>query len=220
MDVDVVISLAWPIVDRPEMGELLQLAVDYDAVIVPMGHPYDDFPPAFARNLGGRWCRREFLTFCDADSVLHPKFAEESLWELECSSVYTTIKTMMTPYPVGAPEYETDSSEAFLRYAQAGRPAPGTGCGTVVPFKVYEELGGLDERFIGYGPTDWDFTRRLPLERVDLTEDYGICLMHQHHDRTMQDKDPNLVESRRRNREIMEGSSDPIRNRNGWGGVK
>jgi predicted glycosyltransferase involved in capsule biosynthesis len=228
---DIVLGVVVPPGWNKQFDMLMNLALDFRAVVVPWRLEESGWLPSFTRNLAGRWSRRKLVTFVDVDAVMHPDWgtAVLDIMDDENYEVAITVKTKMTLYPWNGPKYlemlkSRENFEALLR-ATGGNLAPGTGCGTVTTTGLYEKLGGLEEDFKGYGPTDWDFTRRLDkagIRTVDMTEEMGIILAHQHHKRTIQDKHPKDVPCKTRNVGIMNRklkAGELRRNKNGWGGL-
>lgn len=212
------------------LGKLLALISEYDATIVTGSHELGEWAPSLTRNIPARWSRRECVTFVDIDAVLHPEYCESAYETLAGSdNRAVTVKTKMTRYPFDSKVYakalrSAEAFEAMVRNAD-GNIAPGTGCGTMTTTRLFERVGGLDERFIGYGPTDWDFTerlKRLGVEIVDLTETEGLMLAHQHHPRDVQDAPRDSTPSKKRNTKLMQESmkaKEYVRNGAGWGGL-
>lgn len=227
--IDVVLGVATT--PRWKLGPLADLAFLFGAVVVPWRLKNQKWYPSFVRNLAGRWSRRRLVTFVDVDAVMHPEWAEAVLETMkdEDYKVAVTVKTKMTRYPWNGPEYKAmlqskDAFESLVRAAR-GNIAPGTGCGTVTTTELYERIGGLDEDFKGYGATDIDFTQRLEMagvEIIDLTEETGIYLAHQHHDRALQDAPKKQVPCKMRSVKIMKKKLEAgalRRNHKGWGGL-
>jgi len=218
---------AWP--SRPLLGRLLSMVLEHGVTLVTRTHDVGDWTPALTRNIPARWGRREMVTHVDIDAVLHPEYCEAAYEVLKATQdkAVVTVKTKMTRYPLGAPEYLITGVEAFEAMVRnaSGNMAVGTGCGTMVKGELFEEMGGLDERFIGYGPTDWDFTARLKLlgaRSIDLTETEGLMLAHQNHPRDIQDAPNDKTPCKVRNLAIMKKSFDAketTRNGCGWGGL-
>ncbi len=206
------------------MGDELHFPHFYDLTVV--AEPaQEQFMPALIRNIGARWARRQYVTFVDADAVLHPHALEASI-DACCPETFTTITTAMTSQKVDDPAYwgALEDVDVFNRLAHEAPKAPGTGCCTTTTTVDFNRARGFHEGMIGYGPTDWEFTGRLAgngFEQKDLSAMYGIYNLHQNHDRPFQDKDPENVPSRKRNRAVLEESmrTDGL-TRNGprWGG--
>lgn len=226
---DVVVSFVFPASGEghpyAQSDRLLELAADMGATIVTLAHEHDDFPPALVRNVGGRWARRECVTFVDVDAFLHPdalRCSYETVTDRPATA--TTIRTRMTPFESGHLAFTTPDRATFAANALVGTIAPGTGCCTVCRTKDFEAIGGFDERFVGYGPTDIDFSERLKragIEVIDLTEGLGIVNLHQHHERGDREGEPDGG-SRARNRRLMLEALEAgslTRNAGGWGGL-
>jgi hypothetical protein len=224
--VDVVLSLCYHRGEMPSSSDwarLLGLVVEHQITIVPWSHGLPTYPPALTKNLGGRWGRREALTFVDADAVLHPEAFEVAM---EFKGEATTIQTAMTEYPLGASEYELENPWDFEEAAKVWPLAIGTGCCTVTTHRLWEDLGGFDEDFTEWGVMDIDFTDRLKmrgLELKNLTETHGLVNMHQHHDRGGRDLGHRLEHGRREMFDLAaakKSRGEYTRNvGRGWGGL-
>jgi len=212
------------------LSALLGEAIIHQASIVCTKHMLNtDYPTALVRNIGGRWGRREYLTFADVDGVLHPEALEVSLERLDAAPetsppAVTCIQTAMTNWPLGSANYETSDPEVFEHRCNQFPLAIGTGCCTVTTQRVFEYVRGFDERYTWYGASDVDFTDRLVRGgyRVEnLTETCGLMNMHQHHDRGDRDKGHRLSEKRRAMHDILESSKGQLVRNEGepWGGI-
>jgi hypothetical protein len=224
--VDVILSLCYR-GEEPPSGDgwatLLDLVVMHQLLIVPRAHGLPTYPPALTKNLGGRWGRRQLLTFVDADAVLHPEAFEVAM---EFRGDITTIQTAMTEYPLGAAEYELKDPWAFEEAARVWPMAIGTGCCTVTSHVFWEGLRGFDEDFTEWGIMDIDFTDRVELrglELKNLTESHGLVNMHQHHDRGGRDMGHRLEHGRREMFDLAKekkAKGEQLRNVDrGWGGL-
>lgn len=193
----------------------------YRATLV-YGPKSDVFLPALIRNIGGRWARREFLTFIDADAVLHPQVFEASIGE-GGPNKFTYVQTAMCLPPVGSPMYREalSNQRVFNRLVVDGRRARGTGCCTVTTLEDFHRLRGFNELIRGYGPTDIEFTDRLVRANIvgqNLSSVFGMYNLHQNHPRVAQD-DPSTPDRVRNHQVYMESKQADgyTPNEEGWG---
>ncbi len=222
-EVDIVVSyMPQSDVDIPKYA--VEMMHHYRATIV-LGRPSETYLPALIRNIGGRWSRRQFVTFVDADAVLNPVALEASVGE-GGPGIVTTISTMMSAPGPGADEYYNALKDAsqFMHLVRYSSKAPGTGCCTVTTTDDFERARGFHEGLRGYGPTDWEFTERLVnngFQRKRLSVDLGLFNLHQNHPRPIQDADVELTPCRKENRAVFEKSLKAkglTRNGKRWGG--
>jgi len=231
-ELDVVIALVRPAKPIPEdellprlYGQLLLLAQEAQAAVVTYPWSGPKFPPALTRNVGARWCRRELVTFVDSDAIIHPDAVGATIETMGTGpdTQFVSIKTAMTEYPPGAAEYRIKDARSFESAARVYSVAPGTGCFTVTSLATFQKLGGFDERFVAYGPTDWDFTARcraLGLIERDLTAELGLVNMHVPHARHAQNA---MTPERREARRILEedlAAGKIVRTDGSWGGAR
>lgn len=134
------------------------------------------FRAAAARNLGASRTRGEVLVFLDADTVPEPGFVEALTAPVaQCADVLAVGRRhhadLTTLAPGGAP-----ASAPRLRaprwladgYADTGDllHADGRSFRFVISAvlacrrTLFDDIGGFDERFVGYGGEDWDLAYR------------------------------------------------------------
>lgn len=138
--------------------------------------PDRGFRAAAARNLGARHAAGDTLVFLDADTVPEPGFVEELTRHVAgCPDVLAVGRrrhadlTGLGPGadPAAAPRLP---EPAWLRDAYAASrdllDADGRSFRFVISAvlacrrSLFEDLGGFDERFVGYGGEDWDLAYR------------------------------------------------------------
>lgn len=154
------------------LGRIMTYFPDWEIFI---GDNEGEFSRSKARNSGASFAQGDTLVFCDADTIWNPDYllAAEILadngWALPYTMYYNltedateailrcdTFDLLMEPEP--------EEYEHALDYVISGT--------VVVPRKAFEEVGGYDERFIGWGYEDDAFATALtslygPPERVD-----------------------------------------------------
>jgi len=218
---DVLIAYSFnEICGEKELLPLLKLCRENGIALHFNKHDHRCFPPALARNVGARRACDRTVVFLDADMVLHPRttqWAKILLAEKKCV-VYVEPAMMAGVSPVDRVFKDFDV-ETFAKAAAKGASAPGTGAVVFVPQWVLKETHGYDERFVGYGFTDWDFTgrvRKVGAKVVNLTEETGIRAMHQPHG-FREATNPQNPENEKYYNE--NGSGKPTVNPHSWGGI-
>ncbi len=138
--------------------------------------PDRGFRAAAARNLGVRHTRGEVLVFLDADTVPEPGFVEAITRRAAlCPDVLAVGRRRHADLadlaPGGDPSTAPRLEEpAWLRDAYAGSrdllDADSRSFRFVISAvlacrrSLFDDLGGFDERFVGYGGEDWDLAYR------------------------------------------------------------
>ena len=141
-----------------------------------VAQPDRGFRAAAARNLGARHCTGEVLVFLDADTVPEPGFlACLTRTVARCADVLAVGRRRhadLGAHPAGAdpadaprlpePEWLTrgyresrdllDADGRSFRFVISALLA--------VRRSLFDDLGGFDERFVGYGGEDWDLAYR------------------------------------------------------------
>ncbi|GAA2546891.1 glycosyltransferase family 2 protein [Pseudonocardia hydrocarbonoxydans] len=123
------------------------------------------FRAAAARNLGVAATSGEVLVFLDADTVPEPQFLERLTARVaRCPDVLAVGRRRHTDGSRPLPE------PAWLREGYAGSrdllDADGTSFRYVISAvlacrrSLFDDVGGFDERFVGYGGEDWDLAYR------------------------------------------------------------
>lgn len=134
------------------------------------------FRAAAARNLGASRARGEVLVFLDADTVPEPGFVEALTAPVaQCPDVVAVGRRLHADLvalapgddPATAPRLEAPQWLAD-GYAHSGDllHADGRSFRFVISAvlacrrSLFDDLGGFDERFVGYGGEDWDLAYR------------------------------------------------------------
>jgi len=183
-------------------------------------HRHKIFPPALARNVGARRVVDRPVAFIDADIYLHPDTFRESILLLEGGPCVVYVEPAMMQYvDERSPIFQGMTKKEFEERSNRAGSAPGTGSVVFVTQDALAATHGYDERFIGYGFTDWDFTERLPaagFRVVSLTKRTGIKGMHIPHGARHGTNPPSEM-----NRKIYseEKGRNPKRNPTIWGGI-
>jgi glycosyltransferase involved in cell wall biosynthesis len=204
-----------------DAASIAALCREFDATLVFYRHQHTAFPLSLARNVAARYCVGRDLVILDADIVLHPKLLETAapFFGDEVPETVLRVDVMMMLGPPDAAIYADFDQVRFERSAKEGAVAPGTAGCVIVPWSVMEALHGYDERYVGYGFEDWDFTKRLPPAGVAVrnisTLVPSIRVMHQPH--PSKHLNPHHDESERIYKESQ--GTDPKRNPKGWGGL-
>ncbi|WP_051063129.1 glycosyltransferase family 2 protein [Ilumatobacter nonamiensis] len=152
----------------------------------------DPLPIAAARNLGARSVDADVIIFLDVDCLPSPRLVP-------------TYVHRVTRYggvwsgPVGYLPPETDiddwSVDSLTRvgHFHDGRPRPAQPMETLstpdlfwsLSFAIrrqdWDEVGGFDERYRGYGGEDTDFAHTLAEHGIRLWADGEALAFHQHH---------------------------------------
>jgi len=152
--------------------------------VVPVGgpavrvvtQPDHGFRAAAARNLGARHTTGEVLVFLDADTVPEPGFLQSLTRRVAlCPDVLAVGRRRhadLTGLPPGADPGDAPRLDepAWLRDAYAASrdllDADGRSFRFVISAvlacrrSLFDDLGGFDERFVGYGGEDWDLAYR------------------------------------------------------------
>ncbi len=134
------------------------------------------FRAAAARNLGARHCGGEVLVFLDADTVPEPDFVRSLVGHVaRCPDVLAVGRRRHADLSAAAPGDDPRSAPRlpepdWLRagYAESRDllDADGRGFRFVISAvlacrrALFADLGGFDERFVGYGGEDWDLGYR------------------------------------------------------------
>ena len=192
--------------------------------VVVHAHDEPDFPPSLARNVGLRVAKAKLVMTVDADAVLDVRTVGTCEKLLSHGDSFVRIRTRMSGCgPEAVAFKQLEPPRHFVREARRWRWAPGPGCIVAAPRKTVFQLGGWDERFVGYGPAVLDWVARLKqagLQEIVLPDDYEprhICSMHQNHPRVRDQEMNELRKANIRRYNVTLKGGDPVRNKGGWG---
>lgn len=87
-----------------------------------------------------------------------------------------------------------DSYGALVKYLLCGEKA---GVSVCYPVEAFASVGGLDEKFTGWGPEEQDFMERVCDTGLALVRSYDLLYYHLPHDREKLWYDPELIEANR-----------------------
>lgn len=184
--------------------------------------PHLVWAPSLSRNIGFRLAPAPYMASLDADAVLGPRFLEFAMKQFETGKGVRSATFMCEEYPFWG-GFKTRDQVVKALDRSGMTVGTGPGCFIGAPKKTVWRVRGWDEEFIGYGPTDWDYVKRLRqtgLAVVDLARKYGQqgAILHQNHER---DEDTRLRVYIERNRalyaETCAKKKGPARNPHGWG---
>jgi len=216
---NLVITCLQHISDKSDLTQLVEVAREYDATLVFHRHRCKKWQPSLSRNIGFRRAPSKIVACVDADTVLHPQTLEVSARHILSSNCAVRVSTRMMSHGPNHPVFRQLARQEYESNALRGKEAHGPGCVIVAPATKIHQIRGWDERYIGYGPADWDYVKRLEmsgLEIVDLAKSDGIWSMHIDHSRSVNPEDV------KRNRAIyaeLKTASSPAKNNKRWGGL-
>ena len=198
---------------------------EYGAKLVEGNIPRGLWNPSFARNLGFREARGGILCCLDADAVLPPgmlRCVEEAIRKERNTAVRAPTR-MKNAGPRGSVFRPGAPPKVIRTGMRIGKVAPGPGSLIAASREAVFAIRGWDERFLGYGPADWDYFKRLvqwgckPRTTVRLA---GLYALHQYHKPRGEVKDKRARgRNRRIYQETLSGVRGPVRNENQrWGG--
>ena len=150
-----------------------------------VSQPDRGFRAAAARNLGARNVEGEVLVFLDADTAPEPRFLEELTQRIAvCPDVLAVGRRRHTDPATGGelpePAWLRDGYTASRDLLDAdGRSfrfviSAVLGCRR----SLFDDLGGFDERFVGYGGEDWDLAYRAWNAGAVLVHEPGAVAWH------------------------------------------
>ena len=201
-----------------DLEPLLKLCEQHAATLIEYRNPEKAWTPSLSRNVGYRRATGQILVSLDADAVLDPRTFKVAERRMRGGKKAVRVRTSLVPYPPGSGLFFDLRPQVFQKSVDVGAKAPGPGCCIMAPRKGVFKIHGWDENFVGYGPADWDFVKRLSkagYRVINLSKTDGIWTLHQHHERQLGTK------RQLRNIAYFNESSqsgDPVRNYDGWGG--
>ena len=151
-------------------------------------------PLAEARNAAARSATYRDLVFLDVDCIPEPTLVESYMNGLKATS--NTVLQGEVSYLPAMDETVFD----YDTFAAAGEPHPSRpaipseglieepdmgmlwGLNFALQRRLFLKVGGLDERFIGYGGEETDFARGLAAQGAKLMWCGGARAYHQHHE--------------------------------------
>jgi hypothetical protein len=205
---------------KENLQTLVELCIEYEAAILFHNHNHRCFPPALARNVGARRVINAITAFIDADTVIHLHTFQKAVDYCDKNTVMHVEPSMITRVRPTDACFSDLRLEVFERNMKKGSYAPGTGACIFVPPNVLEATHGYDERFIGYGATDWDFTERLKALNIKIInlskQKEKIRAIHQPHKKR---DDTNPPSSKNRQLFAQLKGRQPQRNPDSWGGI-
>jgi GT2 family glycosyltransferase len=156
-----------------------------DASVRVVTQPDRGFRAAAARNLGARNVEGEVLVFLDADTVPEPRFLEELTQRIAvCPDILAVGRRRHVDPATGRELPEP----AWLRDGYAASrdllDADGRSFRFVISAvlgcrrSLFDDLGGFDERFVGYGGEDWDLAYRAWNTGAVLVHEPGAVAWH------------------------------------------
>lgn len=170
---------------------LLRVLWDCDATLVPHRYPSGHWRPSLSRNVGFRRAPGEVLACLDADATVHP-LALVTAADCAKGGAPARVRTKMLKQGPRDPMFRDWTLEGFSRSQQSGRPAAGPGSLIVASEWDVHAVHGWDERYVGYGPADWDYVLRLERracrQAVDVSDRFGYWCLHQAHGRFVHDE--------------------------------
>lgn len=201
-----------------QIDGLAILCKEFNTVLVSGCGKAEAFETPLCRNMGGIRAVRDFVAFIDGDVVLHPstfKIAAEFLNE-KCGAVIPVADVSLTPdnYFFTDEKNGIKWDDIVKKHARARPDALGA---VIVPRNAFHEIRGYDERMFGWGADDTDFVMRLRRNGVKMEPlaQHGCAFaLHQNHPTGFRESKFTI-----RNRDILSGSVDVVRNDNSWGGV-
>lgn len=198
---------------------LLNFCAEHGARLIEHVHDKQAWPPSLSRNVGYRKARGEFLVSLDADGVLDTqtfRYAEGWMKQNRCA---VRVRTSLVPLKPGDPVFFRLDRDHFRRSVDLGSRAPGPGSCILAPREAVEKIRGWDEKFVGYGPADWDFVERLEKAGypvINLSDTNDIWTLHQDHERILGTP---LQHNNRAYHAQSKKKGNPVRNAKGWGGA-
>lgn len=143
-------------------------------------------PLAKARNTGAQHAKTDILVFLDVDCIVSPTLFETMLHRLDSKTVVTAYPRYLKMLPDHG-KYNHLTKNAVTHPGRESIaenvPAIHTKFWSLVyaiNSATYQEIGGFDESFVGYGGEDTDFAQSFHRADISLifVKDY---VLHQYH---------------------------------------
>lgn len=149
-------------------------------------------PLSRARNIGAEHARSDVIVFLDVDCLPGPGLAAFYTHRVERYRGIWSGPVGFLPPPAEidawTPECLTGIAhfhEGRPRVGQQPGPAPSTdmfwSLSFAVSYRTWNEIGGFDEAYVGYGGEDTDFACTASQRGVALWFDGSAVAFHQHH---------------------------------------
>lgn len=155
--------------------------------------PGDDLPLAAARNRAAEAAAGETLIFLDVDCVAAPGLVARFADACAETDGFFLGEVLYLPGGAidGALDFDALDAVGIVHPSKPDMPRTGLrreantgefwGLSFAVRKATWERLGGMDERFVGYGGEETDLAARLDPAGVPLYWTAGARAYHQHH---------------------------------------
>jgi Glycosyltransferase like family 2 len=150
-------------------------------------------PLAKARNTLAHEAKGDLLVYLDVDCIPHPDLVADYAWAAASTNALLMGEVYYLTEGANAPGWSFESLAAKAvehswRYYMGKRAIePCTdynrfwSLNFAIPKHLFEASGGFDERFVGYGAEDTDFSKGLALKKIALAFVGGAKCYHQYH---------------------------------------
>ncbi len=181
-----------------------------DVETLVVAQPDKGFRAAAVRNLAARHSTGEVLVFLDADTIPEPGYLEEVVRHVaRCPDVLATGRRRHISFDELGDHEQPDEATAlpeppWLKDAYAATAdllhADGRSfrflIGAVLACRreLFHDLGGFDERFVGYGGEDWDFAYRAWNAGAVLVHERAAVAWHDGPDWAGRDEDAEILD--------------------------
>jgi len=222
-DVEIIVVWVWKKKNAKHRRALKRACKKRGAKLVE-GRIHGAWRPSYARNIGFRASTGGILCCLDADAVLHPGTLAcvYRAMRVQRKTVVRAPTRMKKEGPRGK-AFQPGALEKTVRQEmRLGKMAPGPGSLIAAPREAVFGIRGRDERYVGYGPADWDYFWRLVqwgCRKRTTAQEEKIYAIHQFHKPRRDVANKKLRERNRKlYRETKKGKNSPVRNKKGWGG--
>lgn len=150
-------------------------------------------PLAKARNTLAREAKSEFLVYLDVDCIPAPALVADYLWAAGQTDALLMGEVFYLTEGANAPGWTfeglakngVEHSWRYYMGKRAVEPCTDYARFWSLNFAIsrarFEQSGGFDERFVGYGAEDTDFSKMLAQKGVPLAFVGGAACYHQYH---------------------------------------